>query len=89
MAKTIILYDLKNKDTVQKTKTIKSLFGYTDKSNHCKYTYTRKGKLSKFKYEKLDKSVLIINSNNEQEITKILKEHEINLLALKIPQKKT
>lgn len=89
MARTMLLYNLKNKNTVQKTRIIRSLFGYTDKSYHGNYEYARKGELSKFKFEKLDKSVLIINSKDEKEIIKTLKKHKLHILAMKLPSKPT
>ena len=65
MKKTMILYDLKNKGKVEKTHIVRSLFGYTDKSNHGDYTYDRDGLLSKFKHEKIDKSVIVVNREDE------------------------
>ena len=89
MEKALLIYDLKNKNNVEKTHIVRSLFGYTDKSNKGKYSYKRKGLISKFKYEKLDKSVIIVNSKDEKEVEKILKKFGLNVIVMKLPQKKS
>lgn len=89
MGKSLLLYDLKNKSKVEKTHIVRSLFGYEDKSNMGKYTYQRKGLLSKFKYEKWDKSVIVVNSKDEEHVKKILKKFGLNILVMKLPKKKS
>jgi hypothetical protein len=37
-----------------------------------KYTYQRKGLISKFKYQKWDKSVIVVNSKDEEQVKKYL-----------------
>lgn len=44
--KVLIAYDLKGKSSVQKTRVIRTLFGYEDKSNFGKYKYVRRGMIS-------------------------------------------
>ena len=83
----MLLYDLKNKNKVEKTHIVRSLFGYTDKSNHGDYTYSRRGLLSKFKCEKLDKSVIIVNRKDEKVVKKILKNFGLNILIMRLPEK--
>ncbi len=84
----MILYDLKNKNNIEKTRVVRSLFGYTDKSNHGNYTYPREGLLSKFKHEKIDKSVIVVNRKDELQVKKILKKFELNLMILRLPEKR-
>ena len=88
MEKILLIYDLKNKNNVEKTHIVRSLFGYTDKSNKGNYSYKREGLISKFKYEKLDKSVIVVNSADETEVKKILKKFGLNVLVMKLPKKK-
>lgn len=86
--KTMILYDLKNKDKIEKTHIVRSLFGYTDKSNHGDYTYSRDGLLSKFKHEKIDKSVVVVNRKDEAQVKKILRKFGLNLMIIRLPSKR-
>lgn len=88
MAKSLLLYDLKNKNSVEKTHIARSLFGYTDRSNKGSYTYKRKGLLSKFKYEKWDKSAILVSKKNEDDVKKILKKFGLEVLIMRLPQKK-
>ena len=83
----MILYDLKNKDKVEKTHIVRSLFGYTDTSNHGNYTYDRDGLLSKFKHEKIDKSVVLVNRKDEAPVQKILRKFGLNLMIIRLPEK--
>lgn len=84
----MILYDLKNKGKVEKTHIVRSLFGYTDKSNHGGYMYNRAGLLSKFKHEKVDKSVIVVNRKDEAQIKKILRKFGLNLMIIRLPEKR-
>ena len=86
--KTLLLYDLKNKINVEKTHIVRSLFGYTDKSNRGKYSYKREGLLSKFKYERWNKSAIIVNSEDEKEVKSVLKRFGLNILIMRLPKKK-
>ena len=88
MANSLLIYDLKNKNNVEKTRIVRSLFGYKDKSNMGKYSYQRNGLLSKFKYKKLDKSVIVVDSKDEEQVKKILKKFGLNVLIMRLPKKK-
>lgn len=88
MKKTMILYDLKNKGNVEKTHIVRSLFGYKDKSNHGNYTYDRDGLLSKFKHEKIDKSVIVVDREDELQVKNILKKFGLNLMMIRLPDKR-
>ncbi|MEK6949572.1 MAG: hypothetical protein AABX34_05080 [Nanoarchaeota archaeon] len=88
MTKSLLLYDLKNKNNVEKTHIVRCLFGYKDKSNMGKYVYVRKGLLSKFKYEKWDKSAVVVDTKDEVQVEKILKKFGLNILIMKLPKKK-
>ena len=89
MAKSLLIYDLKNKNNVEKTHIVRSLFGYKDKSNMGKYSYQREGLLSKFKYEKWNKSAILVNKNDEENVKKILKKFGLNVLIMRLPKKKS
>jgi len=88
MKETMMLYDLKNKGNIEKTHIIRSLFGYTDKSNHGGYTYNRDGLLSKFKHEKIDKSVIVVNRKDEARVKNILKKFGLNPMVIRLPEKR-
>jgi len=89
MAKSLLIYDLKNKNNVEKTHIVRSLFGYEDKSNMGKYTYKREGLLSKFKYEKLDKSAIVVDIKNEERVKNMLRKFGLNVLIMRLPKKKS
>ena len=89
MAKSLLLYDLKNKNNVEKTHIVRSLFGYEDKSNMGKYTYKRKGLLSKFKYEKWDKSAIVIDIRNEEKVKNMLRKFGLSVLIMRLPKRKS
>ena len=88
MTKSILLYDLKNKNNVEKTHIVRSLFGYEDKSNMGKYTYKREGLLSKFKFEKLDKSAIVVDIRNKEKVKNMLRKFGLNVLIMRLPKKK-
>ena len=88
MTKSLLLYDLKSKNSVEKTHIVRSLFGYQDQSNMGKYTYQRKGLLSKFKYEKWDKSAILVSKKDENDVKKTLKKFGLNVLIMRLPKKK-
>ena len=89
MAKSLLLYDLKNKNNVEKTHIVRSLFGYKDKSNMGKYTYKREGLLSKFKYEKLDKSAIVIDIRNEEKVKNMLRKFGLSVLIMRLSKRKS
>ena len=88
MTKSILLYDLKNKNNAEKTHIVRSLFGYEDKSNMGKYTYKREGLLSKFKFEKLDKSAIVVDIRNKEKVKNMLRKFGLNVLIMRLPKKK-
>jgi len=82
--KSLILYDLKNKTRKEKTDITRKLFGFQDKSNNSDYTYERKGLLKDFKYKKETKVTILINSNDELKIKRILRQMGIKCRIIKI-----
>ena len=81
----IILFDLKNKKTKEKIDITRKLFGFEDKSNNSKYTYTRKGLLADIKYSKWNKVTILIDSEDEEKTIKILKKFGLNTLITRLP----
>ena len=67
--KTLILYDLKNKTTAEKTSIQRRLYNYRDNSNYA-YSYGREGALSNLKIEKSKKTVLRIK--NKKDVSKVV-----------------
>lgn len=72
-----IIYDLKNFKGKEKTYLIRKIYGYQDTSNHSRYKYQRKGKLTPYIKEKWGKNVIIINKKNLAKTKKILNTHKI------------
>ena len=84
--KSIILYDLKNKKTKEKTDITRKLFGFKDKSNNGNYTYEREGLLKNIKHEKWNKAVILINSEDEAKVSKILRKFGLKVLITRLPE---
>jgi hypothetical protein len=78
--KSVILYDLKNKNSKEKTEITRKLFGFKDKSNNGNYTYERAGLLKNIKHQKWNKAAIFINSEDEAKVLKILRKFKLNLL---------
>ena len=81
--KSIILYDLKNKKPTEKVEITRNIFGFEDKSNNGNYTYKREGLLKDIKHEKWSKSVIFIDSKDEEKVAKILRKFGLNILISK------
>ena len=84
--KSIIVYDLKNNKSQEKTDITRKLFGFEDKSNNGNYTYKREGLLKNIKYEKWNKAAILIDSKNEEEVAKILRKFGLKVLIARLPK---
>lgn len=70
--KIIILYDLKEKTNLERTRILQILYNHQEKSNY-KYSYKRKGLLNNFDIEKTGKTVIYLkNKNDIAKISEIL-----------------
>lgn len=85
---TIVKYNTKHLDKKQKTNFSRELFGYEDKSNNCNYTYKRKGTITDYIYNRLGKSVFLIETKSEKKIIKEMYKYKIPLQLIKIILKK-
>lgn len=75
--KTIILYDLKEKSNVERTRIIQKLYNHREKSNYT-YAYQREGSLNRFDIEKSKKTALLIkNKNDLAKISEILQQLKV------------
>lgn len=83
--KSIILYDLKNKKPQEKVDITRKIFGFKDKSNNGNYIYERKGLLENIDHEKWNKAVILINSEDENKVLKILKKFGLQSIITRIP----
>ena len=52
------------------------MYGYVDKSNYGKYTYTRKGLLGNIKHRKIQDGVIIVGKNDFKVVVKLLREYD-------------
>lgn len=77
MQATAFIYELKKTKGKSKTYLIRNIFGYTDISNHGKYTYQRTGKITPYINEKWGKSVIITKRTDKKKVTKILTQQKI------------
>jgi hypothetical protein len=75
--KVIISYDLTSKSPVQKTRIIRALFGYEDRSNFGKYKYVREGLISKIPTALPVKSAIAVEKVHTQEVIRILKKLKV------------
>jgi hypothetical protein len=83
--KSLILYDLKNKKPREKVDITRKLFGFEDKSNNGAYIYQRKGLLKDIKHEKWNKSVILIDTKDEEKVVKILRKFGLRVLITRLP----
>ena len=87
--KTMILYDFEMKTPQEKTNILRKLFGFTDKSNRGSYTYERKGLLSDTFHEQGHKRTLIIKTEDEENVIKILKSFNISTVKVRLENNDT
>ena len=67
----LVCYELKAKP-VQRTLLHRKLYGYTDISNHGRYTYRRQGLLQKVKAERVTDGVLLVAEKQAKKIVALL-----------------
>lgn len=80
--KTIILYDLKEKSNVERTRILQVLYSHREKSNY-DYTYQRNGLLSNFDIEKSRKTALLVkNKNDLAKISEVLQQLKVKFEVL-------
>lgn len=83
--KSLILYDLKNKKPKEKVDITRKLYGFNDKSNNGDYAYKREGLLKDIKHEKWNKAAILINSEDEAKVSKILRKFGLRVLITRLP----
>lgn len=75
--KIIVLYDLKDKSNVERTRIIQMLYNHREKSNYT-YAYQRTGQLNNFDIEKSRKTMLLVkNKNDLAKISEILQQLKV------------
>lgn len=82
--KKIVSYDLTGKSSVQKTRIIRALFGYEDKSNFGKYKYTREGLISRIPNTHHIKCAILVGSEHVPEVILALKKLKVKPSVLDI-----
>ena len=53
----------------------RKIYGYTDKSNKGKYTYERKGLITRYPYIKIQRGLIIVRIDDAEEIINLLEKH--------------
>ena len=71
----IVIY--KASSSNKSTQLYKALHGYTDRSNHGKYTYQRDGLLDEIPHRKVIKGVFILRKKDSQKFVDLLEKYEI------------
>lgn len=75
--KIIILYDLKGKSNVERTRILQKLYDHRERSNYA-YAYQRTGLLNDFDIEKSRKTTLLVKNKNElAKISEILQQLKV------------
>ena len=78
----IVLYDLKEKSNVERTRIIQKLYNHQEKSNYT-YAYQRNGLLNGFDIEKSKKTALLLkNKNDLPKISEILLQLKVKFEVL-------
>lgn len=78
----LVSYDLKSANIKQKTKIHMTLYDYKDYSNGGRYSYQRKGLLSKYPSIKLNRGVFVIRLVDKNKILPVLKSNNANIKTL-------
>ena len=84
--KTVIAYDLTDKSPVQKTRIIRTLFGYQDKSNFGKYKYHRGGFISKIPNARQIKGAILVEDTYVHEVVRMLKKLKVKSSVLDLSE---
>lgn len=84
MGKSIVLYDLNERTAVQKTRIIRELFGYSDRSCNGRYKYKRDGLLSNIRYERKTKTAIIVSEKDGHKVVEILKKMGIRPIVASV-----
>lgn len=76
MKANLIVYDLTKIEHYHKVLLNRSLFGYTDNSNHGSYQYKRKGMLSEINHLRLLKGAIIVKKSDSGKIIHYFKKYK-------------
>lgn len=84
----IISFKLKKCNLAQRTAIQRALRGYIDYSNKGSHRYEREGKLKKIPHKILNKGVIMLNKEDKQKITPILKKNKADVMIINLFSKK-
>jgi len=73
----IVTYDLGKKSSIQKTRIVRVLFGFEDKSNFGKYAYVRPGFLDKIPGARHIKSGILVEKKQVNSVIRELRRLKI------------
>ncbi len=85
---TLVKYNTKHLTKKEKTDFSRKIFGFQDKSNRGTYFYNREGSLTNYIYDKVGKSVFLIETKHEKKIIKEMYKYKIPLTLIKLVLKK-
>ncbi len=81
--KTLILYDFKDKNQVEKVQSLRKMFGYRDISNY-DYQYERPGELANVKFKRYQKAVIELQNDKDlAKVTEVLKNLKVDFEIVK------
>jgi hypothetical protein len=82
--KILVEIDVSSKKRVAKTRALRSVFGFTDRSNNGKYSYERHGLVSKIPGALRIKSALLIERRYEKRVLQQLKELGVDYKVIRL-----
>ena len=87
MEVTAIIYDLVNYNRKEKVHKKRKVFGYKDFSNNKQYSYNRQGAITKYILKVWNKPVILVKTEDEEKVNRILNKNGINHENIKINMK--
>ena len=86
MNKQLVCYALKKTSPTIRTKLHRELYGYTDISNHGKYSYKRPGLLAKTASTRITDAVIISPEKEASKIVKLLNKYHADIWIFSISE---
>ena len=85
----MISYRLVGLDQPEKNRFCRMFFGWTDKSQHSKYTYPRDGLITGIPHISPSRSLLIVREEDAGRIIRFLRKHKVKSFVRQVVLKKS
>lgn len=86
---TLISYGLVGLNQPDRNRFCRRFYGWTDKSQHSKYTYSRKGFITDIPHISPSRSLLIVRQEDARKVIRFLKEHKVKPFVRNVVLKKS